>query len=231
MTDFDFDDWVEHGAVNTADATINNRHDAVYYSHIAELTADLEAAEALLAEVEGGAVDSPALDDDSLQSVSTFDEADLAAAKERVSGVEAEIEAFEASYREHDITVTVRALDDDTIQDIALAHMPPARLKSLDNGATDEQISAWRDRMLDWYKAERTANRERDIHLIAEATVRVVSKSSVANSISVDSLRKMALRPHGITLIAPLVNAVNVATRGEVEASRPKSQGLSTNDN
>jgi hypothetical protein len=84
--------------------------------------------------------------------------------------------------------------------------------------------------MLDWYEAEQAANLERDIHFIAAATERVASKDGVANSISVDSLRKLAKLPHGITLIAPLVAAVNEATQGEVEVSRPKLQGPSTNE-
>jgi hypothetical protein len=230
MSDFDFDDWVTHLTVRTIDVTLNNRHDSVYYARMSELLAALEDAESKADEV-AASLEEEADDDDSLQSVGKYDAADVAEAAERIAGIEAEIEALEASNRADDITVTVRALTRDVVLKITREHLPPVKIKKLANDASDEEIDAWRERMLDWYAAERDANLERDIHMIAAATECVTSKSGTADSISVESLRKMAHLPHGITLITPLIRAVNEATQGEVEADRPKSQGLSTNGN
>lgn len=229
MTDFDFDDWVAHGTVRTKDVTLNNRHDAAYYARLGELAADLEAAEShagvVAYEIEDGGDD-----DDSLQSVGRYGDADAAEAAERIAGILAEIEALQSASREHDITVTVRALARDVVQRIAREHMPPVKIKKLPNGATDLEAELWREMMLDWFEAEQAANLERDIHFIAEATERVASKDGIANSISVDSLRKLAKLPHGIALITPLIAAVNEVTQGEVEAPRPKSLGPSTSE-
>lgn len=207
MADFDFDAWVVNGTVRTEDVKLNNRHDAAYYERAESLVKELAEAE------------SDNADKDSLEAVGAD-----------VDDVLARMEALEAEYSEHDVIVTVRALEPAVARRIALAHMSPPKPRPVPQDAPQKAHAKYQNDLLKWLTKDADVRSERDLEFISEAVDKVMSASGTTNAISVESLRAMRDRPHGPHMIKRLINAVNKATNGEDELDRPKSPEPSTKD-
>lgn len=206
MTDFDFDTWVVNGTVLTKDVRLNNHHDAAYFERVKALQEELAKAE-------------KHEDDDSLDAVGGD-----------VDDILARMEALDAEYAEYDIVVTVRALEPAVVRKISVAHMPPAKPRAIPDDAPQSAQDKRQRELAVWLEECDDMFSERDLHFISASVVTVVSAQGTADSISVDSLRAMKVRPRGPLMIAQLLNAVNFVTQGEVELDRPKSPEPSTND-
>jgi len=222
--DFDLMAWIASGTVATRTVEINNNPALV--AEYEALEAEMKAAEA---EVERLGDDRP---------MSWVDPRDDIAAR---------MEDLYERWQAAKTTWTVRALAHDeleaTFEAVPTPKQPVAPLPQAGKKAQED----YAEKMTAWARAVFEADRERTLHIIAAAVVRIESSRGVieredggAPIVTADALRALRDRPHGDQWVGVipstkgqrirgrLAEAVMAATEGDVAVPRPTSPGRST---
>lgn len=188
------DDWIDTGTVARGTVVIYNDR---------ELAAEYEALEAKL---------KTAQDDATERSLDDEDES---------AEILARMEELYARWEASKAVWILRALSRDEASDIVDRIPVPDGPGKLADGATEAQRSAHGAALKAWLRQSQRAQDERNLEFVAAALVSVETAKGTVRHVSVDTLRRMRSRPHGAHDLERLVSAVNEATQGEVEISRP----------
>lgn len=188
------DDWIDTGTVARRTVTIYNDR---------ALAAEYEALEAQLKDVQDEA-EERSLDDE-----------------DPASEIMARMEELYTRWEASKAVWTVRALSRDEASEIVDRIPVPDGPGKLADTATAAEKSAHNAALKSWLRQSQRAQDERNLEFISTAIISVETAKGTARHASVDTLRRMRSRPHGAHDIERLVAAVNEATQGEVEISRP----------